>query len=87
MSQKSSCQLRIITSTIVIDPLYNYHTLFAYEKSLLDRNTMNVAEYPVWSYGIMLKIRDTLIKEIDLLNLNDVNTTPKDIHNDIIISM
>lgn len=55
-------------------------------KSLLDKNIMNVAEYPVWSYGIMVKIGDTLIKEIDLLNLN-VNTTPKDIHNDIIISI
>jgi len=36
----------------------------------------------------MIKIKDTLIKEIDLfLNLNDVNRMPKDIYNDIITSI
>lgn len=48
-------------------------------KNLVNMNTVN-AEYPVWSYGIMVQIRDTLIKKIDLpLNLNDVNMIPKDL--------
>lgn len=60
--------------------------LFAYEWSLIDMGTTNIAD-PVWSYDIMVKIRDTLIKKIDLLlNLNDVNTLPKDIYNGIITS-